>query len=91
MAKMIIINAPKSYYENTLHSSLEHTENIIKMLLKGKVLTYGSCNTLQVKDYSKYRISIFSEEAKKSYHDSQFPVDMQEAFKMGVERSGGVH
>ena len=79
------MNAPKSYYDKTLRQSLVHTENIIKMLLKGNVLTYGSCNTLQVEDYSKYRMSIFNESAKRSYHDRQFPVDLQEAFKMGAE------
>ena len=26
-------------------------------------------------------------EAKKSYHDNQFPIDMQEAYKLGVEIS----
>ncbi|MDT3844699.1 MAG: hypothetical protein LIV11_08985 [Bacillota bacterium] len=79
------MNAPKSYYDKTLRQTLVHTENIIKMLLKGNVLTYGSCNTLQVEDYSKYRMSIFNESAKKSYHDRQFPVDLQKAFKMGAE------
>ena len=79
------MNAPKSYYDKTMRQSLEFTENIIKMLLKGNVLTYGACNTLQVDDYSKYRMSIFNEESKKSHHDTQFPMDMQEAFKMGCE------
>ena len=81
------MNAPRAYYESTLRNSLEHTEGIIKMLLKGSVMTYGSCNTLQVDDYRKYRMSIFSETAKKSYHDNQFPIDMQEAYKLGFEIS----
>lgn len=83
------MNAPRSYYDSTLHSTLAHTEGIMKMLLKGKVLTYASCNTLQVEDYSKYCMSIFSEDAKRSHHDSQFPVDLEEAFKLGAEIAGG--
>ena len=55
--------------------------------LGGKVMTYASCDTVQVADYSKYDMSAFSEEAKKAHHDQQFPLDLQAAFNMGVELS----
>ena len=49
--------------------------------------TYAACDTLQVKDYSKYNMGMFNEEHKKQVREKQFPVDLEEAYKMGVELS----
>ena len=56
-------------------------------ILNGKIDIYPSCNTLQVNDYSKYNMGIFDEENKKKSNDEQFPIDLEEAFKMGANLS----
>ena len=78
------MNASEAYYE-TMRSGLQGTEKMIGMLLRGSVRTYASCDTVQVKDYSKYSMGLFSEEAKRARHDSQFPLDLESAFRMGAE------
>lgn len=42
-----------------------------------------SCDTLQFNDYSKYHAGMFNEEAKRAHHETQFPVDLQNAFELG--------
>ena len=42
------------------------------------------CDTLQVKDYSKYEMSGFSEEHKKSVYETEFPKALELAFKVGA-------
>lgn len=41
-------------------------------------------NTLQVNDYSKYKLDIFSEEEKKKWRAEHFPENLEEAKKMGA-------
>jgi multimeric flavodoxin WrbA len=81
------MNATQEFYENHFKSSLEATENTAPLFFKGQMKSYASLDTLQVKDYSKYSMGTFNEKAKKERHDEQFPVDMQECFKMGKELS----
>ena len=45
----------------------------------------ASCDTLQVKDYSRFSIASFSEEHKKAHHEKQFPLDLEKARQMGAE------
>ena len=85
MGIIYTMNAPKEYYETALRPGLKGLEAVFQMLLKGQVRTYASCDTVQVKDYSKYSMGSFSEEAKKAHHDEQFPIDKAECFKMGAE------
>ena len=79
------MNAPKEYFEAAMHPALKGLEGMMAALLKGEVRTYASCDTVQVADYSKYAMGAFSEETKKEHHDRQFPIDLEEAFKMGAE------
>ena len=43
------------------------------------------CNTMQFADYSKYVCTVFSEEEKKQYKATQFPIDCQKAEEMGAK------
>ena len=81
------MNATPDYYENGLKPVLAVTENTAPMFFHGEVRSYAALDTLQVKDYSKYSMGAFSEEAKKQHHDVQFPIDMQECFRMGADLS----
>lgn len=81
------MNAPKDYYESSMRQALVPTEYALGVFLKGEVRTYAACDTLQVKDYSKYNMGMFNEEHKKKVREAQFPVDLEETYKMGAELS----
>ena len=52
--------------------------------------TLYACNTYQFTDYSRYDITLFSEEEKRAHRDAQFPVDLANARALGkrlVERA----
>ena len=57
--------------------------------LNGSVEVYACCDTLQVKDYSKYNMASFSEEHKRAVRKEQFPKDLEKAFQMGARLGGG--
>ena len=80
------MNAPADYYEGILRPKFQDHENLFKRL-NGEVRTYAACDTLQVKDYSRYSMAAFSEAAKKAVHEKQFPIDLKEAYRMGAELS----
>lgn len=42
-------------------------------------------NTYQFKDYSKYKMEIFNEKDKYKQRKEQFPKDLDDAFKLGVD------
>ena len=80
------MNVPKELYENIYHKNLEYSINLFSML-NGEIKTYPVCDTVQVRDYSQYKISIFNEEDKKAHRERQFPIDLENAFKIGAELS----
>ena len=80
------MNAPLEFYEQSMKDSLSSTEFLFSFL-NGEIRSYPVCDTLQVRDYSKYNMAGFSQEAKQKQNLLQFPIDMQEAFKMGAELS----
>ena len=81
------MNAPRSYYETTLQPVLGTVEALYRKFLRGEVLCAAACNTLQVNDYSLYSMGKFSEEDKKEGRENQFPLDLQEAFRIGSSLS----
>lgn len=80
------MNAPEEYYENMMKRDLEESSNIFS-LLNADVKIYPVLNTLQVKDYSKYRMDAFNEEDKKLHRENNFPIDLENAFNIGAELS----
>ena len=81
------MNAPQGYYDTTLRPYLTNIEGLFKMGLHGDVRSYASCDTLQVKDYSRYDMGYFSEESKRNHRDRQFPTALAECFELGAELS----
>ena len=77
------MNATGEYYENGIKPALAVTESTAPMFFHGEVKSYASLDTLQVRDYSKYAMGAFDAKAKQARHDRQFPLDLQECFKMG--------
>jgi len=81
------MNADQEYYERNMRSYLSNIEGLFQMGLHGTVQSYASCDTLQVKDYSRYDMEFFSEEEKKQHREEQFPTDMAECYALGVKLS----
>ncbi|MGI6721861.1 MAG: flavodoxin family protein [Anaerovoracaceae bacterium] len=81
------MNAPEEYYEQNMRPYLANVEGLFKMALHGEVRSYASCDTLQVKDYSKYDMALFNEESKRAHREEQFPIDLKKCCEMGAELS----
>ena len=84
---ILTMNAPKAYYNLAYRKKAKEIEQVFKAL-NGSVKVYACCDTLQVKDYSRYNMAGFSEDHKKETREKQFPLDLAEAFRMGAQLSG---
>lgn len=77
------MNMPLDFYKDSYEKRVQ--EYFAPMRgLKGEVRIIPVCDTLQVKDYSKYDMAGFSEEHKKAVHESDFPKMLEQAFKIGA-------
>lgn len=82
----LTMNATEEFYEQMYKNEFEAYANEFRML-NGDVSLYPVFNTLQVKDYTKFDMSGFNEELKKDVHEEKFPIDLENAFNMGVSLS----
>ena len=78
------MNAPTTYYKLQYQRKLAGQTAAFKAL-NGTVKVLPSCDTLQVKDYSKFNMAGFDEAHKKAHHEKQFPKDLEAAREMGAE------
>ena len=81
------MNVGEDYYKKNIRPNLVNVEGLFQRTLKGSVRSYASYETLQVNDYSKYDMAMFDEDARKERRETQFPVDKEAAYRMGVELS----
>ena len=70
--------------------------NWIILMAAGRVAVFGAsetlyaCNTYQFADYSRYDMTIFTEEEKRAHSDAHFETDLANARALGqrlVEKS----
>ena len=80
----LTMNAPAEVYEKVYEKPMTEYFGAFH-LLNGKVNIIPVCDTLQVKDYSKYEMAGFSSDHKNEVHDMQFPLDLEKARQMGAE------
>ncbi len=75
-------NAPDTMYERLLENYRQTLSSFV-----GPTKVFVSGDTLQLKDYSKtdWEWSIFDPEAKQQRHDTVFPQECKEVYKMGAE------
>ena len=85
---ILTMNAPKAYYDLQYKKKAEEIAQSFKSL-NGTVQVYACCDTLQVKDYSKYSMAGFDEGHKQEMREKQFPLDLENAFQMGTRLGGG--
>ncbi|MBE6038952.1 MAG: flavodoxin family protein [Anaerofustis stercorihominis] len=78
-------NASEEFYDKIGYDRMidGYRNMLSNMVGPTKVMVYG--NTLQVNDYDKYNWTMFDPEEKKKRHDSQFIVQKEKAFSLGVE------
>ncbi|SFL38368.1 Multimeric flavodoxin WrbA [Methanobrevibacter olleyae] len=80
------MNAPKEFYEGVIKEKFKEFEGFFP-LLNADAKSYGIFDTVQVDDYSEFNLGIFDENHKKEFREKQFPIDLEEAFKIGAELS----
>lgn len=79
----LTMNMDRAFYDQTYAKTMK--EYFAPMsFLNGKVQIHPVFDTLQVKDYTKFDMGSFSEEHKVKVHQGQFPIDLDEAFKIGA-------
>lgn len=64
-------------------SSFGKIENFLEKIFTKPLVMYSN-NTYQFDDYSKYKSDAFSEEEKAKHRETQFPIDCQNAFELGL-------
>ena len=73
---ILTMNAPKAFYDLSYKKKAKEIAQSFKAL-NGAVEVYACCDTLQVKDYSRYSMASFNEEHKKTMRERQFPLDLE--------------
>lgn len=82
----VTMNTPKAFYDKLYKEKFEEYAKEFQFL-NGEVCLYPSYNTLQVADYSKFSMAGFDENMKKRSHDEYFPIDLQNAYDIGMRLS----
>lgn len=82
----VTMNATEELYKKLYKEKFEAYANEFHML-NGEVLLYPCYNTLQVADYSKFNMGSFDENAKKRFHETHFPTDLENAYLIGKKLS----
>ena len=85
---ILTMNAPKPFYTLSYGKKAKEIAQSFRAL-NGQVEVYPCCDTLQVKDYSRYSMAGFNEAHKKEMREKQFPLDLAHAFQMGASLGGG--
>ncbi len=80
----LTMNVNAEYYAESYDQRMQDYFRPLHFL-NGVTRIHPVYDTLQVKDYSLYEMGGFSEEHKKAVHDTQFPIDLQNAYMVGAE------
>ena len=78
---VLTMNAPRQYFDSWYQVKAKELTRTFSSL-NGRVELLPCCDTLQVKDYSRFNMAGFDEEHKKEMRKKQFPLDLEEAFQM---------
>lgn len=82
----VTMNATKEFYDRLYKEKFEEYAKEMEML-GGEVYLYPFYDTLQVNDYSKFNIASFDENKKKLSREKNFPVDLENAYRIGQKLS----
>lgn len=80
------MNVPHAVMEqNHYPERLALMESFIGRMFGHKTKTLYVNDTYQFRDYSKYKMEVFSEKEKAYQRETQFPIDCQNAYALGQE------
>ena len=85
---ILTMNAPRPFYAMAYQDKANEIARSFQAL-HGSVEVYPCCDTLQVKDYSRYNMAGFNEAHKQEMREKQFPLDLENAFRMGARLGRG--
>ena len=85
------MNVTEDIFRQLYHDRLAFTEqNFIGHTCASEpVRRVCAFNTYQFGDYSRYKVTAFSESVKREWRDTQFPRDLQAAYDEGHRMAGG--
>ena len=84
---ILTMNAPEQIYREWYRAKADEVARAFSAL-NGAVELLPCCDTLQVKDYSRFSMAGFDEAHKKAMRETQFPLDLEKAFRMGARLAG---
>ena len=78
-------NAPSAYYAESGYDTMvaRYERFLEEAVCPTKTLVVGE--TMQVKNYARYNWDIFDAEARQRRHDTVFPGELGQAFRLGAE------
>lgn len=89
-ANIFTMNCPKEMMERFDYPTLLESNTETLKTVFGACETLYACNTYQFSDYSRYDMTLFTEEEKRAYRDANFEKDIENARALGkrlVEKS----
>ena len=82
-ANIFTMNCPKDMMERWNYPTFLQANTDTLATVFGASETLYACNTYQFTDYSRYDITLFSEEEKRAYRDAHFTDDLAAARALG--------
>ena len=82
-ANIFTMNCPKDMMERWNYPTFLQANTDTLATVFGASETLYACNTYQFTDYSRYDITLFSEEEKRAYRDAHFADDLAAARALG--------
>lgn len=89
-ANIFTMNCPEEMMKDVGYPTLLEANTQVLAAVFGESETLYVCNTYQFPDYSRYDMTLFTEEEKRAYRDSHFATDLANAHDLGkrlVERA----
>ena len=84
------MNCPEEMMKDVGYPTLLEANTQVLAAVFGASETLYVCNTYQFPDYSRYDMTLFTEEEKRAYRDAHFATDLANAHDLGkrlVERA----
>ena len=82
-AMIYTMNISEELLEKWKYTTLLGRNDIALRAGFGHCETLYICNTYQFNDYSRYEFNLYPEEEKRAYRDEHFPIDLENAYKLG--------
>ncbi len=82
-ANIFTMNCPESMMKEIGYPTLLEANTQTLAAVFGASETLYACNTYQFADYSRYDMTIFTEEEKRAYRDTHFETDLANARALG--------